>query len=246
MKALVDNYTKEELELIVKNSTSLKEVIDKLGYNTHNGNNSETVKKRIEKYNIDTTHFTSINPIKRNKENVFCENSTASQATLRRWYEKENITYCCKICGQLPEWNNQPLTLILDHINGHNHDNRLENLRWVCPNCNQQLDTTGFKQMRAQLSEKLQKHYFCTNCGKEISSAQYQLCPDCANINRRITKRPTREELKQLIRTISFVKIGKQYGQVTDNTVRKWCDNYFLPRTKKEINSYTNEEWEKI
>jgi len=50
----------------------------------------------------------------------------------------------------LPEWQNKPLTLILDHINGNNKDHRLENLRWVCPNCNQQLETTGFKSIRTK------------------------------------------------------------------------------------------------
>ena len=43
-----------------------------------------------------------------------------------------------------PIWQGKPLTLILDHINGKNNDDRLENLRWVCPNCNRQLPTTGF------------------------------------------------------------------------------------------------------
>ncbi len=40
------------------------------------------------------------------------------------------------------------MTLILDHINGENHDDRLENLRWVCPNCNQQLPTTGGRNQK--------------------------------------------------------------------------------------------------
>ena len=48
----------------------------------------------------------------------------------------------------------KPLTLILDHINGHNHDNRLENLRWVCPNCNQQLDTTNGRNVK-KLKEQI-------------------------------------------------------------------------------------------
>ena len=43
-----------------------------------------------------------------------------------------------------PIWQGKPLTLILDHKNGNNRDNRLENLHWVCPNCNQQLPTTGY------------------------------------------------------------------------------------------------------
>lgn len=57
--------------------------------------------------------------------------------------------------------------------------------------------------------------------------------------------RPSREELKNLIRTISFVKIGERYN-VTDNAIRKWCDAYKLPRTKREINNYSEDQWSKI
>ena len=146
MGALIDNYSKEELEQIVQQSFSMKEVIDKLGYSTHSGSNNNTVKDRIEKYQIDISHFNYQTPQKRNENNIFIENSTASQATLRKWYIKGNYTpYVCSICGQEAFWQEKPLTLILDHINGKNHDDRLENLRWVCPNCNQQLDTTNGK-----------------------------------------------------------------------------------------------------
>lgn len=55
----------------------------------------------------------------------------------------------------------------------------------------------------------------------------------------------TRNELKDLIRTIPFLTIGKMFN-VTDNAIRKWCIHYNLPKTKKEIKSYSNEEWEKI
>ena len=76
------------------------------------------------------------------------KDSTADQKTLRKWYIEGDYTpYKCAICGLSPYWNGQPLTLILDHINGENHDNRLENLRWVCPNCNQQLPTTNGKNL---------------------------------------------------------------------------------------------------
>ena len=103
MSSLVDKYSKYELENIVNNSFSLKEVIDKLGYNTHSGNNSKTVKNKISMYNIDTSHFSHRTPIKRNINNVFVKNSTASQATLRRWYVKGAYTpYVCSICGQEP------------------------------------------------------------------------------------------------------------------------------------------------
>lgn len=59
------------------------------------------------------------------------------------------------------------------------------------------------------------------------------------------TKRPSREELKNLIRTKPILQIGKMFN-VSDNAVRKWCDKYNLPRKKREINSYSDEEWDKI
>lgn len=144
--ALIDKFTKEQLEEIVNGSFSMKDVIDKIGYSTHSGSNNITVRKRLQHYGIDTSHFVFQKGIQRCPENIFIENSTASQKVLRNWYKKGNYTpYKCSICGQEPFWNNKPLTLILDHINGSNHDDRLENLRWVCPNCNQQLDTTGYR-----------------------------------------------------------------------------------------------------
>ena len=250
--ALIDNYTKEQLEEIVKNSFSMKEVIDKLGYATHSGSNNQTVKSRIEKYNIDTSHFIFQKGIKRTEENVFIENSTASQATLRKWYKNGNYTeYKCSICGQEPIWQGKDLTLILDHINGRNHDDRLENLRWVCPNCNQQLDTTNGKNLKNRKHitsngviniEKIQ--YFCKDCGKEITrSSTTGFCKECVAKKSRIVERPTKEELKILIRNKPFTQIANQYG-VTDNSIRKWCDAYNLPRKKTEINSYSDEEWD--
>lgn len=64
-------------------------------------------------------------------------------------------------------------------------------------------------------------------------------------ISRRKVERPSREELKKLIRTKTFVEIGKQFN-VDSTTIPKWCDGYNLPRRKREINNYTDEEWEKL
>lgn len=44
---------------------------------------------------------------------------------------------------------------------------------------------------------------------------------------------------------MSFTAIGKMFN-VSDNAIRKWCDAEHLPRTKKEINSYSDEEWDLI
>lgn len=55
----------------------------------------------------------------------------------------------------------------------------------------------------------------------------------------------TREELKKKIRTQSFLSIGKEFN-ISDNAIRKWCDKFNLPRTKKEIKSYSDKEWDLI
>ena len=55
----------------------------------------------------------------------------------------------------------------------------------------------------------------------------------------------TREELKELIRTKPFTHIAKKY-QVTDNAIKKWCDKFNLPRTKKEIKTYSDEDWKNV
>jgi Zn finger protein HypA/HybF involved in hydrogenase expression len=75
-------------------------------------------------------------------ENVLTENSTyARHHVKRRILEKSLVEYKCQCCGIGPEWQGKPMPLILDHINGINNDNRVENLRFVCSNCDSQLDT---------------------------------------------------------------------------------------------------------
>jgi hypothetical protein len=100
------------------------------------------------------------------------------------------------------------------------------------------------RQEKQQLSEKT--IYYCKNCGKQLSEKTISgLCINCYNISQRITERPSREELKQLIREKPFTQIAIQYG-VSDNAIRKWCDAENLPRKKSDINAYSNEEWELI
>lgn len=90
---------------------------------------------------------------------------------------------------------------------------------------------------------KLHKNY-CQRCGKIIKPNR-KYCKDCLNVVRRIYERPTRQELKDMIRSIPFTTIANNFG-VTDNAIRKWCDGYNLPRVKREIKKYSDEEWEKI
>ena len=245
-KALIDTYSDEEFKNIVKQSSSMKEISTKIGYTATSGDSLARIRKRIDFLNLSTEHFSEMNKrtVKRNEDNIFIENSTANQSTLRRWYKKGEYTpYICSICGQEPIWQGKDLTLILDHINGSNHDDRLENLRWVCPNCNQQLDTTNGKNLRNKNKDNKILNY-CIDCGKEISRGAMR-CISCEQARRHCEKPITREELKRLIRNTPFTRIGEQFG-VSDNAIRKWCDSYNLPRKVSDIKKYTNEEWNKI
>ena len=252
--SLLSQCSTKQLIQFVNSSTCYKQVLEKLGYRACSGSVQQLLRERLRTENISTKHFsapTGDKITKRTIENTFCKNSTADQKTLRKKYFEGNYTeYKCSICGQEPFWQGKPLTLILDHINGINNDDRFENLRWVCPNCNYQLDTANgrnIKRLREAglLGEIKHQEYYCQDCGKELSSKSATRCADCASKASRRVQRPNREELKKLIRTIAFTNIGARFG-VADNTIRKWCKAENLPSTKKDISKYSDEEWNNI
>ena len=81
----------------------------------------------------------------------------------------------------------------------------------------------------------------CIDCGIEIVKGSIR-CIKCHSLFSRKIVRPSREELKALIRTTSFCQIGAMYG-VTDNAIRKWCKAEGLPSKATEIKKYTDFEW---
>lgn len=234
----IDEWTKEELEEIVASSQTMTEVCNKIGYSSYSTTNWQVITERFKELGIEKIIFSK--PFKkRTKEEIFCENSQVSQHCLRDNYLKLSPQEHCAICNMEPKWQGLPLTFRLDHINGIHNDNRLENLRWLCPNCDSQQDTyCGANQTKEK------KKYYCIDCGKEISKGSLR-CNECNHKLQYKTDHPDRETLKQLIRIKPFTQIGKDYN-VSDNAVRKWCDNYNLPRKVKDIKAYSDEEWEQI
>ena len=91
-------------------------------------------------------------------KDILVPNSHYSRSSLKKRLYDEGIK-CkkCELCGQGEEWNGKHMSLILDHINGIWNDNRLENLRIVCPNCNATLPTHCGKNSSIKVKEKLNK-----------------------------------------------------------------------------------------
>jgi len=108
------------------------------------------------------------------------------------------------------------------------------------------LSPNGYNILEGGQKIRVASVHYCERCGiKPTYDKNSKFCRSCYYIESRKVERPTREELKNLIRTKSFVQIGKDYG-VSDSAIRKWCKTYNLPFKKYIINRYNDEDWKKI
>ena len=159
--------TTEELEPLVAASKSVAHVLVLLGL-PEAGGSQRSMKRRLQALAIDTTHFRGqgwsrgetgkthpsvergVRKRTRPDSEVFVENAppTNGSSLVKRLLARD-VVYVCAICG-INEWQGKRLVLHLDHINGINNDNRLENLRLLCPNCHSQTDTYGRRASHAR------------------------------------------------------------------------------------------------
>lgn len=217
--SIKSKYQKDNLINVVNKSKTYYECLVYLGIN-NKGSSYNTLKKYIKLFNINTDHFIKNdkqihNLIKLNTislKNILIEKSTYSRTRLKERLYKEGLKEKkCELCGQDENWNGKHMSLILDHINGINDDNRLENLRIVCPNCNATLPThcRGNKK----LYEKIHKKELKRNKTNEYYLSQ------------RIVERPPYEQLLNEIKELGYSGTGRKYN-VSDNTIRKWKKYY--------------------
>ena len=177
---------------------------------------------------------------------------TGISKTIRRYLLEKN-NFCCEKCGwgQINPFSGKS-PLEIHHKDGDYTNNKEENLEVLCPNCHSLTDTyknmnkdsvrdrTGYTGRKKIINK-------CIDCGKEIHQGSIR-CHECESKHRMIPldQMPvTREELKQLIRTLPFTKIAEKYD-VSDNAIRKWCDKFNLPRKKTEINKMSDQDWQKV
>ena len=158
-RSLIWKVEKEILAEIVKNSTSITEILNSLGFQ-NKGRNYETLKSRLTFESIDFSHI----PLGFNNNlgrkfpeglkeiplsEILVENSNYNRFNLKKRLIKQKLLLeVCSSCGLGNVWNGKAISLQLDHINGISNDNRLENLRILCPNCHSQTDNFAGKSRR--------------------------------------------------------------------------------------------------
>ncbi len=241
-------FSEEQLREAVRRSFSWAETLRNLGY-CPTGGNPRTIKKYVAIWGIDTSHFDPDaardralreNSLNRPIEEILTERSVYARGSLKRRLFREGIKQrICEMCGQDENWRGARMSLILDHVNGVRDDNRLENLRIVCPNCAATLPTHCGRSLKRPLIPKP-----CDHCSTVFVPAYYRqrfcsrTCAGFAKRKRgapkphlRKVERPPYEQLLGEIEATSYLAVGRKYG-VSDNAVRKWVRWYELERER--------------
>lgn len=245
---------KEKFKQIVDTNYSWNGVVKACNFG-HAGN-SRTVKKRVNEEKLDVSHFTGMGWskgtkktekqkfFKRTLEDILVKNSDPyqNQSLKKRLINNNILKDECSVCNLPPIWNNKQIVLQLDHINGDTHDNRIENIRVICPNCHSQTDTfcgktkfrkkdydkrqhkKKFKKVLQQLPKhselKIEKKSNCIDCNAEINRKASR-CVKCHRLSTRKTTRPQKDQLLKEVKELGYSATGRKYG-VSDNAIRKW------------------------
>lgn len=219
---------------IVQAANSIADILRSLGLRTEHGPSYKVIRKRIANLQISTAHFDpskyrdaaklkSTIPL----DQVLVNGRQTSSPGLRKRLVKEGLLiYACAECGNQGEWRGRPLTLQLDHINGDHLDNRLANLRIMCPNCHVQTPTHS--------GGNRAKQYHCENCGTR-TAGYGKHCGKCAR-NKLIgcsnwvpkIQWPSREDLTRLVWESPIKELAKTL-MVSDAAVHKHCRKRQIP-----------------
>lgn len=253
-------YTKDLLAPMVSATTSMRQLLDNLGLRCTGGNYRQ-IRQKLLAHGIDTSHWTGqgwakgetkesssvIQQLSQRRtipdDEIFVVGSTYCLSNLGYRLRQSGRPYVCENCGVSDEWQGGKLTLHVDHINGIISDATKENLRFLCPNCHQQLTSRFAKagpprpsrskqrlvmeEAREQRRQQLPKRT-CPVCTQQFQpkNKPQQFCSyECSHRASHRTEHPSKEELLGLITTLPTTQVADQFG-VSDNAVKKWAVGY--------------------
>jgi hypothetical protein len=264
LKGELDRISDEAIIEAVKNHISYEAMIHSFGLKAY-GTTNRWIRSKIEQLGCDVSHllgqghtkgkswaFTPTKPL----EEILVEDSTflTTSRLKRRLLKAGLLEDRCYNCG-IKEWMDNPLSLHLDHINGENTDNRLANLRLLCPNCHsqtstycrgkasliiQETDDEAYlvprsvipKQLKPPKEPQLRPPVMCKGdgCGKMLKQSPTGYCASCHN--KHFAKPhpekiiwPDKDTLNKFIWSKPMRDLAKDLG-VSDTAIRKRCRKY--------------------
>lgn len=256
----ITKYTNEYYKELIEKNNSWDDVLETLKYNHIQilGN----IKKHLDNIGIDYNHLTYPTRLKVSNKyklnDILIEDSPHNGSMSRikmRLINELGWKHECSGCHKSTYTNgwvtDVPINLEVDHINGIHSDNRLENLRFLCPNCHSYTDTYKGKNMRTTVENNKNKPIVpitvtpkelkskkeepkCIDCNVKVSRKGNR-CPKCNDNNKFIIASKDRPSLEQLKTDLqengnNYCAVARIY-KVSDNCIRKWIKKYELINT---------------
>ena len=219
----------DEFRSVVEASHTMRDILRGLGYGASSGSMGRYVRARAEKEGISLGHLTGRSAVRASwNQYPLDEILVEVSAYLNRSHLKIRLIKAgllrneCYECGLPPEWKGKPLTLQLDHINGVNNDNRITNLRLLCPNCHSQTAThsgrNAVRYVAVEPTPRKQRVVRVCECGAALSKRAAR-CVPCSNRSRERIAWPEIDELLAMLSSSSHLAVARKLG-VSDNAIR--------------------------